>query len=217
MDAESRKEISKKLGEEIDQLSTDLYSEVIDGVSAIQEPEISSRLCQRLEDKLDGTRAGNYVFHVIAQSIPDRGPKSMEKLLGADIFLSVSLEGVDGFDKGIFIQAKYDRNVDKGQMQDAVEKMKETAGSKGAYVWIYTPKGTKVLSAYQVEKMSNDALDGLQPRSVEGFTGRILDCFAGSRDWDISGPIANRRELVAKRLREARAQNIIDLWLNRAP
>lgn len=140
----------------------------------------------------------------------------MEKLLGADIFLSVSLEGVDGFDKGIFIQAKYDRNINKEQMQDAVAKMKKTAGSNGAYIWIYTPNGTNVLSAYQVEKMSNDSLDDLQPRSVQGFTGRIIDCFAGSRDWGISGPTQDRRALVAGRLREARAKNVIDLNLKRA-
>lgn len=215
MDAESKQEISRKLGEAIDQLTIDLYSDVVDGVSAIQEPEISSRLCQRLEDRLDGERAGSYVFRVIAQSVPDRGPKSMEKLLGADIFLSISLEGADGFDKGIFIQAKYDRNIDKDEIQDAVQKMKKTAGNKGAYVWIYTPKGTKVLSANQVERMTTNFLARQQPRTVEGFAGRVLDCYAGSREWGISGPLQNRRALVASRLREARAKNILDLRLKR--
>lgn len=216
MDPESRREISRKLGDAIDQLTTDLYSNVVGGVSAIQEPEISSRLCQRLEDKLDGARAGKYVFHVIAQSIPDRGLNSMEKLLGADIFLSISLEGADGFDKGIFIQAKYDRNIDKDELQAAVQKMKNVAGKSGAYVWIYTPNGTKVLSAYQVERMTQNSLDSMQPRSVEGFSGRVLDCYAGSRDWGISGPLQDRRERVASRLREARSKSILDLRLERS-
>lgn len=214
MDFESKQEISRMLGEAIDQLTTDLYSNVVDGVSAIQEPEISSRLCQRLEDRLDGTRAGDYVFRVIAQSVPDRGRNSMEKLLGADIFLSISLEGAGGFDKGIFIQAKYDRNIDRDDIQSAVKKMKKTAGNNGAYVWVYTPSGTKVFSANQVERMANNSFHGQKSRSIEGFAGRVINCYAGSRRWGIAGSLQDRRALVARRLREARAKNILDLRLD---
>jgi hypothetical protein len=166
------------LSEAVDQLTTDLYSEIVEGVSTTQEAEISSRLCQRLEDKLDGMQAGDYTFNVIAQSVPDRGPKSMEKLFGADIFLSVSLDGPDGFDKGIFIQAKYDRSINKSELADAVAKMQKTAGRRGSYVWVYTPNGVRVFSAKQIEDMQDKYFGGQQSRSIEGFTGRILDCYA---------------------------------------
>jgi len=215
VDRHSRREISRRLGEAVDQLAIDLYSGIVDGVSAIQEAEISSRLCQRLEDKLDGMQAGDYTFNVIAQSVPDRGPRSMEKLFGADIFLSVSLDGPDGFDKGIFIQAKYDRNVDQSELADAVKKMQNTAGRCGSYVWIYTPGGVKVFSAKQIEDMNDKFFRGQVSRSVEGFSGRILDCFAGSRDWGIPASDPDRRKSVAARLRKARAANIVDLQLQK--
>ena len=215
VDRQSRREISKKLGESVDQLTSDLYSEIVDGVSTIQEAEISSRLCQRLEDKLDGMQAGDYTFNVIAQSVPDRGPKSMEKLFGADIFLSVSLDGPDGFDKGIFIQAKYDRNINKPELLDAVKKMKNIAGKRGSYVWIYTPEGVKVFSAKQIEDMKDKFFGGQQSRSIEGFSGRILDCYAGSRDWGIAASDPDRRGSVAAQLRDARAANIVDLHLQK--
>lgn len=214
IDKQSRREIMKRLGEAVDELVEDLYSEITDGVSTVQEAEISSRLCQRLEDKLDNAQAGAYIFRVIAQSVPDRGPKSLENVLGADIFLSVSLDGEDGFDKGIFIQAKYDRNINRSELIEACDKMQRVVGKEGSYVWIYEPDGVKVLSVQQVRTMKGNSLKGLQPRTVEGFTGRILDCYAGSRGWGIS-PGPNRRRLVADRLRSARAANILDVNLKR--
>lgn len=215
LDEESRGLIMKRLGDAVDELVTDLYSETIDGVSTLQEAEISSRLCQRLEDRLDNSQAGDYVFRVMAQSLPDRGPNSMERLFGADIFLSVSLDGPGGFDKGIFIQAKYDRNLNRAELQDACDRMKKIVGKEGAYVWIYEPDGIKVLSAHQVSKMKRNNLQGLVPRSMKGFTGRILDCFAGSRNWGIRSG-ANRRRLAADKLREARAANLLDINLKKA-
>lgn len=207
---ETRSQIIELIGRAVDDLVADLYSHQVDGISAIQEPEITSRLCQRLEERLDNSRAGDYVFRVIAQSLPDRGPKSMEKVIGADLFLSMSLEGPEGFDKGIFIQAKYDRNIDRRELKDACGRMQKVAGKKSAYVWIYEPTGVKVLSSHQVHQLQQDNLDDVRPRSVSGFFGRILDCYAGSKAWGIRNGI-DRRAKVADKLREARAKNILDI------
>ena len=112
-----------------------LSSDAFDGPSTVQEPEITSRVCQRVEDRLDGRRVGNYVFRVIAQSMADRGPRSLEKITGADLLLSVSLDGPDGFDKTVFVQAKYDRNVNRDEVLDAcrwsntLERRVRTSGS----------------------------------------------------------------------------------------
>jgi hypothetical protein len=84
LDRESRQLIMDGLGGTIDELVKDLYSDAIDGASIVQEPEITSRVCQRVEDQLDGRRVGDYVFRVIAQSMPDRGPRSLEKITGAE-------------------------------------------------------------------------------------------------------------------------------------
>ncbi|MEW9806425.1 hypothetical protein [Mesorhizobium marinum] len=212
---ENRRQIMERIGKAIDELVTDLYSERIDGISAVQEAEITSRLCQRLEDQLDNSRVGDYVFRVIAQSLPDRGPKSMERVIGADLFLSVSLEGHDGFDKGIFIQAKYDRNLDRGELKDACRRMRQVAGSKGAYVWIYEADGVRVVSSHQVSQMRHNTLADVVPRSATGFFGRILDCYAGNRSWGIPNG-SDRREAVATRLRETRANNLLDIKLKKS-
>lgn len=214
LDDENRHLIMDRLGNAVDELVTDLYSDTAGGVSVVQEAEITSRLCQRLEDKLDNSQAGDYVFRVIAQSLPDRGPNSMEKLFGADLFLSISLDGADGFDKGIFIQAKYDRNIDRAELKDACRRMKALADRQGVYVWVYEPDGVKVLSSHQVSQMRQNSLDGIQPRSMTGFTGRILDCYAGSRAWGIPST-GDRRKLIATRLLEARASNLLDIKLKK--
>lgn len=215
LDDENRGLIVKRLGKAVDDLVADLYSNAAGGVSIVQEAEITSRLCQRLEDKLDNSQVGDYVFRVIAQSLPDRGPNSMEKLFGADLFLSISLDGVDGFDKGIFIQAKYDRNINRADLKDACRRMETIADREGVYVWVYEPDGVKVLSSHQVGKMKQNSLNGIQPRSMTGFTGRILDCYAGSRAWGIPST-GGRRKMVADRLLEVRASNLLDIKLKKA-
>ena len=138
----------------------------------------------------------------------------MEKLFGADLFLSISLDGADGFDKGIFIQAKYDRNIDRTELKDACRRMEAIAERKGVYVWVYEPDGVKVLSSHQVGQMKRNSLTGIQPRTMTGFTGRILDCYAGSRAWGIPST-GDRRKLVAERLIESRASNLLDIKLKK--
>lgn len=201
-------------GESIDSLVRDLYSDNRDGVSVIQEPEITSRICQRVEDRLDGERIGEYVLRVTAQSMPDRGPRSLEKITGADLLLTVSLDGPDGFDKGLFIQAKYDRNVNREELQDACDRMERQVGKEGTYVWIYEPDGVKVLSSHQVRQMRDDNLAGINRRSVGGLTGRILDCFAGSRAMGIAAK-GDRRRIIQHRLRQMRFTNGLDVRIEK--
>jgi hypothetical protein len=134
-------------GNAIDSLVQEHYSHIHDGASVVQEPEITSRICQRVEERLNGKRFGEYKLRVTAASMPDRGPNSLEKLTGADLLLTVSLEGPDGFDKGLLIQAKYDRNVNREDLKDACDRMESYGGHEGTYVWIYEPDGVKVISS----------------------------------------------------------------------
>jgi hypothetical protein len=88
--------------------------------------------------------------------------------------------------------------------------MRHVAGKIGSYVWIYEPSGVKVISAHETDRMVSNSIVGLPSRTMEGFAGRILDCFAGSRRWGIpSGE--DRRRVVADRLRQARARNVLDI------
>ncbi len=214
LDRQNRQLIMDALGRAVDDLVRDLYSTKVDGPSTIQEPEITSRICQRVEDRLDGQRVGDYIFRVIAQSMPDRGPRSLESITGADLFFSLSLDGPEGFDKGLFVQAKHDHNVNRSELLDACDRMEHQAGVKGCYVWIYEQEGVKVFSLHQIRQMRGNTLDGLRPRSVAGLTGRILDCYAGSQNWGIPmGP--RRRQVIRDRLQWVRSDNALDVALQR--
>ncbi|MBW8321642.1 MAG: hypothetical protein K0M49_08010 [Arenimonas sp.] len=78
----------------------------------------------------------------------------------------------------------------------------------------YEPNGVKVLSSHQVGQMKHNSLAGIQPRTTTGFTGRILDCYAGSRAWGIPSA-GDRRKMVAERLLEVRASNLLDIKLKK--
>jgi hypothetical protein len=214
LDRRNRRLIMNALGEAVDDLVQDLYSDTSDGIKIPQEPEITSRLCERLEERLDGHQAGDYVFGVSGLSVPDRGPDSLEWITGADLFLSFSLDGPEGFDKALFIQAKYDRNIKQAELIDACDRMERLTGHEGTYVWVYEQDGARVFSSSQVRQMRDDSFDGLPPRSIAGLTGRILDCNAGSRKWGIPmGPKRDRHQMMRKRLREVRAQHALDMAL----
>jgi len=215
LDRQNRLLITEALGQAVDELVADLYTVPVDGPSITQEPEMTSRICQRVEDRLDGQRVGDYIFRVIAQSMPDRGPRSLEKITGADLFLSVSLDGPEGFDKGLFVQAKYDYNIDRGELLDASRRMERQADAKGCYVWVYKKEGVKVFSSHQIRQMRGSTLEGLHPRSMTGLTARILDCYVGTKAWGIpQGP--RRRDAVRARLHEVRIDNSLDVSLKLA-
>jgi hypothetical protein len=212
MQSEARNAIKNLIGQSIDSLVEELYQPGVPK-RTIQEPEITSRICQRLEDRLNDIRIGGYDLHVIAQSMPDRGKGSLEKITGADLFISFSLDGPDGFDKGIFIQTKYDSNINRGELLDACKRMRKTAGDTSSYyVWIYQADGVRVLSPRQVQQMTGNSLTGLGPRRVAGHMGRILDCYAGSKKWGIPSG-ADRRQFLARRLRGLSVPNGLDLHL----
>jgi hypothetical protein len=196
-------------GEAIDELVQDLYSDL---PSVVQEPEITSRICQRVEDRLNGRRIGDYALEVTAQSMPDRASRSLESITGADLLLSVSLDGPDAFDKTLFIQAKYDRNINRKELIDACDRMEEHVVKEGSYVWIYERDGAKVLSSHQIRRMKGNSFEGLHRRSVAGLAGRILDCNAGSQSWGVPMGV-NRRRVIHDRLRDLRSRNALDLAL----
>jgi hypothetical protein len=202
LDQDARTQIAEALGEEVDSVVRDHYP------SLSQEPAITSRVGQRLEDQLDGRPVGDYRLRVITQDFPDRGQGAWEKRIGADLFLSVSLEGPDGFDKGLIVQTKLDRRLDRLELQDQVAKMRRHTPS--SYVWIYTDNGVAVVSAHEVERMQSNSLAGLYTRSATGFFGRILDCYAGSRRLGVP-PVVNRRAVLTQRLLELRARRGLDV------
>jgi len=216
LDAHNRQAIIDAIESGIDGLVRDLYSDNTLGPSMTHEPDITSRLGHMLEEGLNGRQAGDYTFLVISMSIPDRGPNSLEKITGADIVISLSLDGIDGFDKSIFVQAKYDRNLKRHELLDACQRMENVVGERrGAYVWVYTSEGARVLSPRQVENMTSNRIEEAQSYTMRSFAGRILDCYAGSHIWGIPQR-SDRRKVLQQRLKEVHARTAIDLHLARS-
>jgi hypothetical protein len=130
------------------------------------------------------------------------------------MYLSVSVDGPNGFDKGLFIQAKYDRNVDRKELRSACDRMERAIGGAGSYVWIYRPDGVKVLTPHEVRHMRGNSLEGTNARVVSGLTGRILDCHAGNRKWGVP-KTPDRQLYVRDRLQDLRIRNGLDLNLEK--
>ncbi len=206
-DSQTRTVIMEALGAAVDSLVRDHYR----GLS--QEAAITSRIGQNMEARLDGQRVGDYTLRIITQDFPDRGPKSLEKTTGADLFISMSVDGDDGFDKAMLVQSKLDRNVSRAELQDQCRRMRQI--SRSSYVWIYTAGGVSVVSAKEVGRMEGNNLKGLQTRSVGGFFGRVLDCYAGSRSLGIPSN-GDRRSILTQRLREFHAWQGIDVELEQS-
>jgi hypothetical protein len=215
LDPLDRKEITHFFGKAIDEIVRELYSDALAGISTAQEPEITSRICQGAEDRLNGRTVGHHRLRVSARSMPDRGPKSVERKTGADLYLSVSLDGEDGFNKGLLIQAKYDRHSNREELIESCEKMAAKFGETSAYVWVYKPNGVYVLSPEQLRN-SDETLATNIPgaRRMSGFAGRILDCYAGNKTHGIRrGP--NRKQQIDNLIRELHADNALDVSIEK--
>jgi hypothetical protein len=208
--------IMEALGDAVDDVVREEYSPLVNGRSLVQEPAITPRICDRVEQRLNGKTVGDYRFKVNAEVLTDRGQNSAESLLGADLALSVSLDGPGGFDKTLLIQAKYDREADRDELLGSCRKMEKLAGRKGTYIWLYGPDGVKVITPHQVEAMEDNDFEGLYHRSMKGLTGRILDCNAGSKRIGIPRHVPNRKQYLRAKLEQWRAKAALDVALIRS-
>lgn len=210
-----REHVMEAVGNAVDGAVRENYR-IKEGRKLTQEPRITERLSERVQKQLDGKKVGRYKLRVTAETLSDRGGNSAESLLGADLALSISLDGVDGFDKTLFIQAKYDVEADRNELIAACTKMEKIAGKKGSYIWIYCPHGVKVISSHQVRKMRGNDFESIAHRSVGGFTGRILDCHAGSKRIGIPRGVPDRRIYMQDKLEEWRAKAALDIQIIKA-
>jgi len=62
--------------------------EHLPGIS--QEPQISSRIGQKLEEAMNGEINLSHEILVVTPDIPDRGPRSLESAIGADVCVGIS-------------------------------------------------------------------------------------------------------------------------------
>jgi hypothetical protein len=80
------------------------------GAAGTEEPELTSRLGEAIESELrhHPLEEGRMRVEVATQDIPSRGPGSLERKTGVDLYISIIREDTDEtVSKGIIIQSKY--------------------------------------------------------------------------------------------------------------
>lgn len=203
-DKETRAEISGALGKAVD----DLVRDHMKGL--VEEPDISSRIGQRLEDRFDGRELGGYRVRVITETITSHGANSLEKPLGTDLYFAISVQNKNGVEikKGILVQAKRRDRVKWKDLEEHCRRMKLLT-KKGSVVWIYNSNCVDVLRSTDVPIRKD------QPFSVDKFFNRVLECELGDRHKVPSGSFGDRGNLKAM-LQDLGAQNAIWLELERS-
>jgi hypothetical protein len=157
-----------------------------------QEHQFTSGLARAIERELedlpiiDGVR-----LEVLAQDFPDRGPHSLEKRSGSDLYISVvRRNGTEAVSKGILAQAKWDhalgRPAERRKLRTQARRMLER--SHESYTLVYEPTGIGVVPA--LAAVDNPLLwpsiavpttvgqlvaDGLRCTAGDPHIGRSLD------------------------------------------
>lgn len=184
------------LAEAIDDKLQEICGEHYDALT--QEHQLTSRIAQALDD-LRNQRDGLAV-EVTVQELPDKGPDSLERPVGADVYVAVvrSDNQAKPVSKGILAQTKWDdsplRDL-RRQEGDMLDRSDES------YVWIYGPEGVYVVPAERNRRRRPD-LD--KATSVGELLVTAIECRAGDPELgpDLSKP---SRQAMREKLEELAA------------
>lgn len=181
----------------------ELVRDRMDGL--VEEPDITSRLGQRLEDRFDGQILGGHRVRVISETVTSHGMGSLEKPLGADLYIAISVEDAFGVTttKGVLVQAKRRDRLDGAGLSEQCRRMMHVT-RKGSVAWIYTATGVDVVRATDTTKKVWPVLNANQ------FFEAVLKCTLGDLRRVPSGPFGRRSALKAM-LKRMGANNAI--WL----
>lgn len=162
--------------------------EHLSGIS--QEPQITSRIGQTLEETMDGKSILDHQVRIITQDIPDRGSKSLEKAIGADLYVGISVSaGSKEQTKGFLTQAKISNNL---KTQTDFDDLEDDCGdmlkrSNASYVWLYEKSGVRVINADRVLNRGSLSPTNLTRRRASTVFARTLECTEG--DFDLGLPL----------------------------
>jgi hypothetical protein len=183
-DIDARDKISKVIASSLDEL----VIERMQGL--IEEPDITSRIGQRLEDSFNGRVIAGYKLRVISETITSHGAKSLENPTGTDLYLGVAVEHSHeiGTSKGILIQAKRSLKTTSKGLVEQCRRM-NLITKKGSIVWIYSDSGIKVLKAAKVVQGDMKAMTNSK------FFDQVLKCSIGDKTKVPEGPFGDRQQL----------------------
>lgn len=165
--------ISAAFGSAVDEVVVEHYP------GLTQEHQLTSRIAQRLEDRLNGLELGGARIHLTTQELPDRGRGSIEALLGADLFVSVTVE--QQLSKGFLVQSKWREHSAFDRYILQCEKM--CSVTKAAYGWEFGPSGTRVFNANSIARRGRSGFYQRSPfefgRHISTMMKRLLICREG--------------------------------------
>lgn len=199
-----RAEIAGQIAGAIDELVRDKLS------GLFEEPDITSRLGQRLEDRLNGKSIAGHSVRVMTQTVPSHGQKSFEKPTGIDLYIAISVASADGHitKKGVLVQAKREDQLNHpGDWENLAKQCRrmDKITKKGSFVWIYTPNGVEVLRAPDVLHRRE-----IPVASARDMFDDVLECHTGDKRQVPRGQFGDRRALEDY-VRSVAAKNA--LWL----
>lgn len=199
----ARRIIAEAFGEALD----DLVRDRMDGL--VEEPDITSRLGQRLEERFSGRVLGGYRIEVISQTITSHGRGSLEKPTGAVLYLVISVKDQFGSTrtKGVLVQAKRHDKLDWAELGEQCRRMRKIT-AKGSVAWIYTSSGVDVIRS--ADLLRNE----IPVQRADQFIEDVLKCTSGDLRRVPKGRFGDRRALKAM-LERLGAENAVWLDLER--
>lgn len=175
-----------------------------------QEPEITTALVTRWQDKLDGFAA--YGIDWSAKILSSRGPGTEESRFGAD-FLGVLRLDLPSYQmtKGFLAQAKRQEpgsRLDQRQwneLKTQCDRMLQF--SSESFVFVYSQNDVFILPAINVLACPGPVdLHTLHPRKTSPFFNDHFRCFIGDRRIDSVTP-ATLENLFVRHVLEVRARS----------
>jgi hypothetical protein len=195
----TRQLVAKSISSSLDGLVQDRMT------GLVEEPDITSRIGQRLEDNFDKQDLHGFHVRVITETIPSHGRGSLEKPTGTDLYFAISVEDQLGrvTTKGILVQAKREDKMHWPDLGEQCRRMRKIT-RKGSVVWLYDRSGIKVIKATDLLKQSTPVI-----RSDEFFDA-VLACEIGDKRKVPKGVFGDRQALKAM-LEDLGAKNAV--WL----
>jgi hypothetical protein len=116
-----------------------------------QEHQLTAKIADAIEREMGGTKVDGYTVGIAVQDLPDKGRGSLERRVGADLYISLVLYGEEEpISKGMLVQAKWDKTFSPGQHDVTDQLTSMLMRTEAAYVWVYHRFGVKSIPALDV-------------------------------------------------------------------
>lgn len=163
-----------------------------------QEHQLTSRIAQSIEQTLGNSHFLGHRVRIIVQELPDKGPGTLEKKIGADLYVAVKFDS-SGSDiaKGFFVQAKWDAPLSKAERETLDEQCENLVwrSKTGSFVWLYSQDGAKVIAADEVLAHPTQQPGDLTHHDVKALMSNVFDCTSGDRKLVMDGIFDNAEQL----------------------